>query len=258
MATKIKDLMDAVLLPRGFKRARSGLAYSREQDGAVHRVAGRKSRHGGPERDIHFQFVLDGEEAPDSHGLSPVAPLKNTYWWQDELPPEEVEALAPQLEQIALPFFHAMTAGFDRDEARSRVLGELDALTDATPPFVREGTCWWRQRGPIIDMVDVEFLAEGVFAQVYASVWHTSLAAGIDGPPPDRVTRVTATTLSLDGPEAPPHSALFCLGPPHEGARSFDGAAVVALALARFDRVHSVDDVKAMVQPVYRPYMDLG
>lgn len=259
-AMKTQDLLDGLLQPLGFKRARSsGLTYLRTLGRSVHRIAGRKSRHGGPpERDIHFLWSKDGEEVLAGHGLSPVAPLKNTYWWPDLLSPGEAATLTAQVEQIALPFFHAQDSAFDAEAARARVFEALDRLQAATPPFVRDGHCWWRQRGPIIDMVDVEFLADEVFALAHASVWHTALAAGIDGPPPDRVTRVTALALNPDGPEAPPHTALGYLGPACEGVRPFDGAVLVARALDHFARVHSVDEVRALVQPIYRRMMDLG
>src|SRR5262245_42732260 len=112
----LKTVVRAALEPFGFKSNRSGSVYTRVQ-GGVHQMLGlRKSRTGGDDYAIYCQCGTSAEEPDISFELSPVAPLKNTYWWPALLTDQELGQLTHQFEQVALPFFAIDHAKFDAQQ----------------------------------------------------------------------------------------------------------------------------------------------
>lgn len=248
----IADYLDALLLPKGFRRIKPAPAYERMEAGVRQIVGVRKSRTASDEYAIHFsmQTLPDGAEC--RHELSPVAPLKNTYWCPKRLTEADAAVLRAQIEQIALAYFHARPDRFDARAAETSLHARLAALTTADPPFARTGHTYWRRRGPMIDLVDIELLAEGRFAFIYVAAWHSALTAGIDEPLPDGVTRAASRTAGIGAIDHEPNTTLFYLGPPHAGATRVDDADVAAVALRYFESIDTVDDVLRQVRPEYR------
>ena len=107
----------------------------------------------------------------------------------------------------------------------------------------------------MIDIVDVEFLAQGRFAFVYVSSWHEDLAAGLDGDPPDGVTRTASTTVGIDAVDPTPNATLFYLGPNSVAASRID-AGLVGVALEYFDGIADADEVLRRVRPEYRRFFE--
>jgi len=221
-------------------------------EGGDRQVVGLRSGHSGGMRAVYFFLASGGADPSHTEELSPVAPFKNTYWWPRLLSPDETASLAVQIETVVLPFFVATP--LEPGEAEKRIAVSLDALQSAEPPFTRTGLTWWRTRGPIIDLVEAEPLAEGRFANVYVAVWHADLAAGLEGPLPEGVTRVASCTVGVGGIDAEPNATLFYLGPTGTAATPLGAADLPAVILPYFATIRSVEDVRNAIRPEYRSY----
>lgn len=252
MAESLVSVLDRRLRPLGFDRGRSRTAWVRESDARRHVVGIRHSRSGGGLRAVLFHTVPARDEEPFE--ISPVAPFKNTYWWATDPAPEDIARLCTQIDRVVLPYFRTLDAGFDPADALTTLFSALDALRSAEPPFSRSDTTFWRRRGPLFDLVDVEPVAGGVFTYVYVSVWHADLSAGSDDAAPTGITRAASITLGPDGIDPTPNESLFPIGPPVAGTITFDPCALVRSALAYFASIDSVDAVLARVRPEYREH----
>lgn len=221
-----------------------------------------------------------------SFELSPVAPLKNTYWWPSDLAQSGLrDSLRRQLAGIVLPFFDsferveavlaAMLAWEDGASQRSVELLRERCAVDAAAPsvrsehltaqlasemsaegFTRAGDRLWRTRDGVIDIVIVEPLADHRFVAVYAVVWHESLRAGIDGPIPHGITAVTARQVGPGGAVDPVDCLLRTGDPQQEPVTSpLPGhAATIRALLAHFASVRTAADVLATVPAEYRSH----
>lgn len=248
----IAECLDALLLPKGFRRVKPAPVYERVEAGFRQTVGVRKSRTAHDEYAIHFSMHMSPECVERSYELSPIAPLKNTYWWPKRLTESDAAALRTQVEQVALAYFHALPERFDANAAEASLHSRLTALTTADPPFASTGRTYWRRRGPMIDIVDLELLAEGRFAFVYLAAWHSALTAGIDEPLPDGVTRAASRTVGVGAVDCEPNTTLFYLGPPYAGVARVEDADIAAVALRYFESIDTVDDVLQHVRPEYR------
>ena len=133
----LTDVLRQVLEPHSFKRNRSGTQYSRTIDGVTQRVSLRKSRSGG-DMAMDCSMGKPEDDATLDIQLSPVAPLKNTYWWAATLDDGETKLVRDQLERVALPFFAAHPAQFDESQARSQAHARLGGFSTCDPPFQRK------------------------------------------------------------------------------------------------------------------------
>jgi hypothetical protein len=248
------SLLDSLLLPAGFRRPPRSATYAREAGGVRQVVGLRKSRSGGKQCAVYFSSEAAPAAPAETFELSPVAPLKNTYWWPAELSDEEASALRRQIEGVALAYFRADAAHFDEETAQTSAHAALGALTAAKPPFVRVGDSYWRRRGGLFDVVDVEFLARSRFAFIYVCVWHETLESGAVPQGPDEISRVTSRTVGRGAIDAEPNTTLFFLGPGDELAAAVEQAEIVATCLAFFQTIVSSDDVLGQIRPEYRQF----
>lgn len=248
------SLLDALLLPARFSRPPRGATYSREAGGVRQVVGLRKSRSGGKQYAVFFSSETTAAAPAETFELSPVAPLKNTYWWPAELSDEEASALRRQIDGVALAYFRADSASFSEETAQARADAVLGALTAAHPPFARVGDSYWRRRGGVFDVVEIEFLAHSRFAFIYVCVWHEALESGAEPQGPDEITRVASRTVGRGAIDAEPNTTLFFLGPGGETAAGLEQAQIVATCLAFFETVVSRDDVLGQIRPEYRQF----
>lgn len=250
--SNITTFLDALLLPEGFRRKEQ--VYIREEAGVQHSIGIRKSRSGG--NAVYFSVSPGPNETLGPYQLSPVAPLKNTYWWPTQLAAADRSTLEQQIKSIALPFFSARPGAFFESRAESHVHSQLARLVEADPPFARVGDAYWRMRGEVIDVVDVEFLAENRFVFIYVSVWHTGLSPGEPFLGPDDVTRVASRTVGSRAVDTEPNATIFFLGPSYPGTTRIEDAAVADVAIKFFEGVQWVRDVFEQIRPEYRHHFE--
>jgi len=250
--SNIATFLDALLLPDGFRRKEQ--VYTREEAGVLQEIGIRKSRTGG--NAVYFSASLGPNETLGPYQLSPVAPLKNTYWWPTQLAAADRSTLEQQIKSIALPFFSARPGAFFESRAESHVHSQLARLVEADPPFARVGDAYWRMRGEVIDVVDVEFLAENRFVFIYVSVWHTGLSPGEPFLGPDDVTRVASRTVGSRAVDTEPNATIFFLGPSYPGTTRIEDAAVADVAIKFFEGVQWVRDVFEQIRPEYRHHFE--
>jgi hypothetical protein len=248
----VTSLLDSLLLPVGFRRPPRGSSYTRLEGGLRQVVGIRKSRSGDCRCAVHFSAEFSPPAVADSFELSPVASLKNTYWWPAELLDDEAVALRRQIEGVALAYFRADPSLFDEAAAQIRMHDSLSALASANLPFARAGDTYWRRRGGVIDIVDVEFLAHKRFAYVYVSVWHDALESGAEPQTPEEVTRVASHSVGRGTIDGEPNATLFYLGPLDEPAEAVEQAEIGPTCLAYFQVIVSKEDVLGQIRPEYR------
>lgn len=248
----VTSLLDSLLLPAGFCRPPRGSIYTREEGHLRQMVGIRKSRSGDRRCAVYFASSSSPSDTPDAFELSPVAPLKNTYWWPAELSDQEAASLRQQIETLAMAYFRADAVHFDEETAQTRLHSALCALTSADPPFVRAGGTYWRRRGGVIDLVDIEFLAHNRFAFVYVCVWHDALEPGTAPTAPEEITRVASRTVGRGAIDAEPNTSWFHLGPELEPAEAVELAEIVPTCLAYFQAIVSKADVLEQIRPEYR------
>jgi len=248
----LTDILRATLLPRGFTAAKARGRFMRTVGGMRQVVGLRKGRSAGGGSAIFFR-VEDGPPGSGGpHDLSPVAPFKNTWWWPSRLPSHDAATLVVSIENQMLAWFEAWEAGFDPVAGAAALSRQFDPLCDARPPFERCGDTWWRVRGEVIDLVDVERVGGGVFAYVYLAHWHACLGEGFGADAPASVTRIASTTLGDGRLDGVPNATLFHLGAGAEDGFAVPSPRLVETALRSFEQVRSADDVRARVRPEHR------
>ena len=250
----LNTALQAALEPLGFKRNRSGTRFTRTIEASLQTLGLRKSRTGDRESAIYCSMGPSEDEVEIAIELSPVAPMKNTYWWPAMPSDIELRQLHEQLERVVVPFFSAVPALFDEQLARTKAHSQLERFLNCESPFARKDDSYWRRRGPLIDIVDVEFLAQARFAFVYVASWHESIADGIDGEPPEGVTRTASTTLGVGGADAIPNTTLYFLGPEGQAGNRIGDTDLVGVALAYFASIQIADDVFERIRPEYRRF----
>lgn len=289
----------------GFEPWPARRLFVRQRPGALYDVVGLRPARAAPTEAVVFFTVwspdVEGVAAePDKDQrraiksfafaleLSPVAPLKNSYWWPLEMSDDEqLHSLRRQLGALALPYFDSIGTPGDlvdvldgradpacqmaatRCRARARTgprasgpspidvaaEGLLAAGLQASG-FTRADEFLWRSRGELIDIVVIDTAADGRFVEVSLVVWHTSITEGIDGPLPQGITLATAVHVSAGGVGADPIDALWFIG---SSAHARAGlahmpAAVVPRSLAHFEGRQTRADVLASLPEVYRPH----
>lgn len=245
-------LIDAILLPHGFERPRRGQRWVRRAGGLDHVVGLRRSRSGNGTA-VWFEAARDGAPLGTALELSPVAPLRNTWWWPSPLEIGDAEALRNQFQQIVLPYFAALP--LDREAVEEEIAAMLAPLTALAPAFVHDGQVHWRRRDGVIDLVVTELLADGCFVQIWFAVWHESLANGLSGEPPAGVTMAASHLVGRDGLDGAPLQAIHRTRGTDPDYR-LDGAALSRAAADWFARIHTVDDVRAQIRPEYRQHFE--
>lgn len=297
--------LTSILEPHGFS-ARPGRRFfvRRQLTGVWHVVGLRTGRPSKlPEYAVYFGVwvpEIDGlryDAAADqgrslkhmgrTFELSPIAPLKNTFWWSADLADAtERESLRRQLIQIALPFFDtfeqpaALLAAMHSweeslgpdvvDSLRRRCSAEAgppvtlsDGFTQklasemAVHGFQRAADRLWRLRGGVIDIVVVEPLADHRFVSLYVAVWHASLTSGIDGSIPDGVTMATAQQVGANGVNGGPVDGLFFTAKSASTSTPADEISLkrpIQAMLEHFASVNSREDVLAALPVEYRSH----
>jgi hypothetical protein len=248
--TPLFTVLHNMLGPHGFTSKKTSGKFVRETASTREVVGFRKSRTGGGESAVYFELTGGPSGSGQAYELSPVVPLKNTYWWPAVLTAEEAAILTAQLQTIALRYFDAWSRGFSPDQAESALHGRLRCLLEASPPMRRQGNLYWRQRADILDVVEIEPLAGGVFAFVYVAVWHRLLADGFDPERPGDATRVASTTLSGQSVDPYPNATLIYLGPDAGTSEALDSLGTTALQFLA--RIGTRDDVLLMIREDYR------
>jgi hypothetical protein len=244
--------LDLVLKPAGFRRR--GNRYLRPNpDGSHQVVALKRSRTGDgtasiymmPREDVRFEEI------------SPVSPFKNTYWWPEELAESRKTSLIHQLSQVALPYLDSFRNAFDEAVAAESIHSILAAFCSLDHSFQRKGNVYFRERGKVIDLVEVEPVGQHRFVFVWVAVWHKNLAQGINRTIPtetripDGVTRVTAQTIGVSSVDEAPCSSLFFLGAPSNLASS-PAPGIIEVALRFFDNIQTERDVLNQIRPEFR------
>jgi hypothetical protein len=107
-------------------------------------------------------------------------------------------------------------------------------------------------RGEVLDLLDVERVAGGVFALVHLAHWHAALGEGFDADTPERMPREAFTTIGDGRLDGLTNATLF-----HPPAYVEDGFPVPSprlsgTALRTCDAVVSRDDVLAKIRPEHR------
>ncbi|KAB2839253.1 MAG: hypothetical protein F9K47_16320 [Burkholderiales bacterium] len=197
-----------------------------------------------------------------SHELSPVAPMRNTYWWPTDLGEEHSPLLEAQVRRLVLPYFdtfsdpgaiqsvldmtneaqdapilsrierritHAeddniKTMSFSSTFARDRVAQALEFLKRLDLPFTHSDGMFWRERQGVIDLLVPNCnMAEGRFLQIHAAVWHQSLMDEGTSHVPGGVSLVASREVCTDGLDRDPMQGLWFLGESSYPALSIDG-----------------------------------
>ena len=292
------------LAGEGFEPLPARRLFVRRRPGALYDVVGLRMARGQlPEAVVYFAVwapEMDDVAADPTKDqrrsiktfasmpeLSPVAPLKNSYWWPLALTDAaERSSLQRQLGELALPYFDSVATPADllgllqahddsaAQAAAARLSGRAGAAAEPGPAivdrvatallaaglaaagFARNGELLWRQRGERIDILVIDSAADGRFVELSAVVWHQSIAEGIDGEVPQGVTLATARALGGRGADTsdPLDTLWFAGASPHARAGLAELPTLVPQALAHFDRVVSRADVLAALPEAYRPY----
>jgi hypothetical protein len=252
-----KAMLDAVLGPAGFKR--KGNSYVRALDDGVQQWIGlRRSRLGDGSASILFAGDAASAESGRFHGMSWVAPFKNSSSsWPERFSEGDGERLRHQLANVVLPYLDSCAGEFDPSESARRMFACLDDLSAPGLGFERKGDSYFRRRGPVIDIVDVDLVGDGRFAYVSVAVWHKKLEKGIDmslaveDRIPDGITRVASHTIGPAAVDAVPFTSLLFLGASRPGTLAASSS-LVQVAASYFSRVNDVRDVLDEIRPEYR------
>lgn len=245
------DVLRATLLPRGFAATKTRGRFVRTI-GGMRQVVGLRRERGGDGNAVYFLLEEGPAGSEGSFELSPVAPFKNTWWWPSRLASHDAATLVVSLENQVLAWFEAWEQGFDPVAGAAGLFAQLAPLQDARPAFQQQGDTWWRVRGEVIDLVDVERVGGGVFAFVYLGHWHASLGEGFDAQAPEAVSRIASTTIGEGRLDGVPNATLFHLGADAQDGFAVASPALVATALRSCEAVVTRDDVLAKVRPEYR------
>lgn len=245
----LKELLDELLLPEGFQRNKRGLpVYKRELNGRPQEIGLRRSFTGGKEYAVYFEVP----EEETSYELSHVCPLKNTFWWPDNLSDELEASLRSQIKQIAMHYFNSPP------EPKVKGVEDIPAfrgLLELSSPFSYFEDGLWRMReGGLVDMVSVELLANNTIAYVYVIAWHQSLLAEGEECTPDNITRVTFRTVGNAALDKTSHRSYFRLGCIVENSMVIEES-ICSVIAGYFESICSVEDVKDSVLPEYRKYV---
>jgi hypothetical protein len=245
------DVLQATLLPRGFAATNAHGRFVRTV-GVMRQVVGLRNGHDGDGSAVYFLLEEGPAGSDGSYELSPVAPFKNTWWWPSHLASHDAATLVVSLENQALAWFEAWEQGFDPAAGAAGLLAQLEPLQDALPAFRQRGDTWWRVRGEVIDLVDVERVAGGVFTFVYLAHWHACLGEGFDAQAPEAVSRIASTTIGEGRLDGVPNATLFHLGADAQDGFAVPSPALVSTALRSCEAVLTRDHVLAKVRPEYR------
>lgn len=248
----LTDVLRATLLPRGFNTTQTRGQFVREMRG-LHQVVGlRKGSKGAVGSAVYFRVEGGPAGSGGSFELSPVAPFKNTWWWPTRLASHDAATLVVSVENPVLAWFEAWEGGFDPATGAAALFRHFEPLLALQPAFRHRDQTWWRVRGEVIDLLEVEFVADGVFAFVHFACWHASLGEGFDVDRPEAVSRVASTTIGDGRLDGVPNTTLFHLAADAEDGFPIPSPRIVETALRSFDGVVSRDDVLARVRPESR------
>lgn len=242
--TSLKRVLDELLLPKGFKRNSRGMpVYKKEVNGKPQEVGLRAGFTGGKDYAIYFNVP----EEDTFYELSPICPLKNTYWWPQNLTQEHVNSLIHLIEFIVLGYFE--NRGNDELIKTRDVF--ISLLTDKNG-FIEYEDCYWRTLDDFIQIVDTELLAAGTFSYIYASVWHKSLMRDDEEFHPKNVSRASSKLVGMDGVVDDAHSTIFSL---FESDKMLNSN-VIPHILNYFKNIKSIEDIRLSIKPEYKSYFN--
>lgn len=244
----LEEVLRATLLPRGFAAGKPRGRFMRAVDGMRQLVGLRGGPPGSDGSAVYFCLENGPLGSEGQYELSPVAAFKNTWWWPPSLPSHDAATLVVSIENQMLAWFDAWQAGFDPAAAVAALHARLEPLRAAQAPFQRTGDTWWRLRGEVIDLLDVEPVGGGVFAFVHVANWHASLPGGFGADVPASVTRAASTTLGTGRVDGVPNTTLFHLGAGTDDGFDVSSAQLPETALRFFAGVSSAADVLAKVR----------
>lgn len=272
--------LNGLLQPCQFVQQPKGRMFVRLTGGICHIVGLQTSRTKITESAVHFGIWMPESEQCDgritastkfesqirnllfSHELSPVAPLRNTYWWPTDLCAEHSQLLEAQIRRLVLPYFETFSEvrdiqcalhiigeawpasvvprtersamhveeesnrlmSFSPTFVHDRVAQALEFLELLDDPFTHSDGVFWRERQGVIDLLVPNFsLAEGRFLQIHAAVWHRSLMEERTSHVPDGVSLVAIREVCTDGLDRDPLEGLWFLGESSYPTLSIDG-----------------------------------
>ena len=243
--TKLQDLLDTTLLPFGFERNKRGIpVYKRAFNGQTQEIGLRKGVTGGKEFSVYFEVP----EEDTFYELSHLCPLKNSYWWPENLSEELANSLHKQLKDIALAYFNSNPKNSIANAHDIEVLQKLLLPENNFKKF--EGG-YWRIRGDVIDIIDIELLVNNLFAYIYLSVWHRELADENVEFNPKNITRITSCTTGNDRIDNNPNSTYFNVS---KGLINITSQ-ISSTITDYFDSIKTIDNVKDKVRPEFRCYI---
>ncbi len=304
--SQLLQTVAGVLCPEGFQIQRNGQFFEQAYGPLRFVVGFRASQCGGGDRAIFFTVwipELDPEpgnrkSASDAkftrvfpsfgvYELSPVAPLKNTYWWPlNGLSPELKMQLTSQLHTIVLPYFRTFKSlgdmaellrhGVDavcqnvlrRIESEPSYRGDLRApvfvmgevaekirstlafLESETLGFSFAGDRYWRRRNGVIDVIAIEYLASMRFVSACVAVWHDAFEEAPITDPED-VPMMAWHRICTEGIDVEDGEFLWFMGAGDQ-ERTRLGDAVRAHGLEYLKHVIDRTDVIDAIRPEYR------
>ncbi len=242
---KLKDLLDDTLLPFGFERNKRGIpVYKRDCNGQTQEIGLRKGITGEKEFSVYFEVP----EEDTFYELSHLCPLKNSYWWPENLSEELANSLHKQLKDIALAYFNSNPENSITDAH------DIEALQELLLPennFMKCEGGYWRIRGDVIDIVDVELLVNNLFAYVYLTVWHRDLVDGKEEFKPQNITRITSCSTGNNRIDDNPNSTYFTVS---RGLVNISNQ-ICPTITNYFGSIKTVDHVKEKVRPEFKCYI---
>lgn len=236
----IKDILDYILLPEGFIRNSKGVPiYKRETQGALQEIGLRRGFSGGDDYAIYFNVPEDDTE----YELSPVCPLKNTYWWPEKLDPKLSMILRDQIENVVLGYFR------NKESINLTKVEDVFGVLIGDPyGFEAFDDGYWRIQEDYIHIIDVELLAAGTFAYIYATVWHKTLIENGELFEPDYVTRSASKVVGVNGIQSKESGSLFSLF----NSKNKLNVEIITTILDYFSCVNTVIKVKENIRREYR------
>ncbi len=239
----LQRVLDEELGIYGFERNKRGASiYKRTVDGKLQTIGLRKSRSSSKEYVIYFEALAENT----FYELSPVCPLKNSYWWSEELCQGQENKLRSLIRNIVVYYFN-----IQENNLTVHLDGLKHLLKNSRIPFQDSGDRLWRMRGDLIDIVDFELLVDCVFAYIYVTSWHKNLLDMEEIVHPENVSRVASQTVALNQIDETPNKTIY-------SSQSFEKSGINAsesikrTILNFFDSIHTVEDVKQYIRPEYK------
>ncbi|MCE2573747.1 hypothetical protein [Motilimonas eburnea] len=237
------QILDEELLATGFERSKCGIPiYKRTVNGNEQILGLRKGSSSSKEYSVYFEVP----EEEHFYELSPLCPLKNSYWWPEELAASQERELRGLIKNVALVYF--------KSKGRTVLDGISEVkrlLENEKTPFKEAEECLWRVKGDLIEIVDFELLANDVFCYIYVTSWHKDLLDVGEEIHPENISRVASQTVAQCQIDSEPNTTIYSYES-FEMGTSGVAKRVNDTIIGYFDSINTIDDVKRNIRKEYR------